>query len=165
MYQVIKKQILARNTRENKGGFTLIELLVVVLIIGILAAVALPQYQKAVEKARMTEAIIAVEAIAKANDLYYLTHGNYTNNINDLMVYDNLPDTDYFGIVGKQSQNFLLAASNCIGPQKYKALVQRPPVGTKYSLAIHFGGKKECDSYSNSSEYERQLCQAWARGL
>lgn len=61
----------------TKKGFTLIELLVVILIIGILAAVAVPQYQKAVEKTRMVEAIINVRAIANAHLLYYLTHGEY----------------------------------------------------------------------------------------
>ena len=61
------------------GGFTLIELLVVVLIIGILAAVAVPQYQKAVRKARIAEAQIILKALVDASDVYILQHGNYDN--------------------------------------------------------------------------------------
>ena len=75
-----------------KKGFTLIELLVVVLIIGILAAIAVPQYQLAVMKSKVAQVVSAVSSIAQAQEVYYLTNGHYTNNMANLDIDVKFPD-------------------------------------------------------------------------
>ncbi|MBR2082247.1 MAG: prepilin-type N-terminal cleavage/methylation domain-containing protein [Elusimicrobiaceae bacterium] len=69
---------------QHKQAFTLIELLVVVLIIGILAAVALPQYQLAVLKARGTKALVGLDAMAKMQQTYFLANGYYAEGMDSI---------------------------------------------------------------------------------
>ena len=76
----------------NKKAFTLLELLVVVLIIGILAAIALPQYQKSVERARVTQVYELMSTISKAQALYSLNNNAYSTDLNALDI--ELPFTD-----------------------------------------------------------------------
>lgn len=92
-------------------GFTLIELLVVVLIIGILAAVALPQYQVAVEKSRLSRNIPLVRSIKNNAEVYRMANGSYPPNTGEALADVDIPagcrdyglgqlicDTGYFDI-------------------------------------------------------------------
>lgn len=65
----------------KRSGFTLIELLVVVLIIGVLAAAALPQYRVAVEKARVLRVLPLMRSISEAKQRYYMETGNYSTDL------------------------------------------------------------------------------------
>lgn len=63
--------------RKNQRGFTLVELMIVVIIVGILAAVAIPMYQGATERAKASEAVAALGTIRGAMRVYFAEHGTY----------------------------------------------------------------------------------------
>ena len=85
------------------GGFTLIELLVVVLIIGILAAMAMPQYFKAVERSRMAEAITLMDSIAKSQRRKFMQTNRYANRFEGLDVSPKGATGDFYRTYGDGS--------------------------------------------------------------
>ena len=123
-------------TKNNRKGFTLIELLVVVLIIGILAAMGIPQYFKAVERSRVSEATNIFSNIKNAQERFYSRKLNYTNNWDDVDIsVKNASGTDCTGIgactlkyfnvqiVSNSNANFLIEATRLATTQRYGAYV------------------------------------------
>ena len=87
----------------NKKAFTLVELLVVVLIIGILAAIAVPQYRKAVLKSQSMQAVTLLKSLVDAEEAYYLAHGEYTGNLSELdITFPTLPDWSYGSALNRE---------------------------------------------------------------
>ena len=137
---------------KNSSAFTLIELLVVVLIIGILAAVALPQYQKAVEKTRAVEAALVIKTLTAASSVYYLANGSYTD-----MSLENL-DVD---IKAQTLQNFdlHLGGSRIYSPTH--ADIYMPRRGKPYFLTgVLRDGKLSRRYCQTSSDEYVEICKA-----
>ncbi len=92
---------------EKNAGFTLIELLVVVLIIGILSSIALPQYTKAVEKARATEVWVEGRALLNALSVYKLANDYYPVSLEGVGI--EVPEMKNFSVryLNRQGQSTL----------------------------------------------------------
>ena len=90
---------------KNTKAFTLIELLVVVLIIGILAAVALPQYQKAVEKSRAAQALALLRTVYEAQKAYHMANGSYATTLDELAVDIPWNEHEYWSTAGTENRS------------------------------------------------------------
>ena len=149
----------------NTKGFTLIELLVVVLIIGVLAAVALPQYTTAIEKSRATEALTLSGSLRYAAERYLLQKEVWPGN-DDLKKLDiELPTNDSCTTTGKfGGKNFCLSVTTGTGTDSYTITATRSS-GPTYSIvtATDDGGKswKRTCTYNEGNE-SAKFCYAIA---
>ena len=130
-------------------GFTLIELLVVVLIIGILAAIALPQYQKAVKKSRVTQAQVALDALIKAHHLYVLEHGQAPTTFEDFAM-DIFPN----GKLSADKREISISGESCSFNNDNPEYACRPAKLPSF-LYQWTTNKRICRAYNDA---DKQLC-------
>ena len=143
---------------NNNYGFTLIELLVVVLIIGILAAVALPQYQKAVLKSRYATIKDLTYSLARAQEVYYLANGKYATDFEELAIdmpagkQDTSTTSVYYYDWGRcqLNQKMVWCTDSRAGMQ----------LQVKYDHASDEAGVRDCIAFSgDTNDIRNQLCR------
>lgn len=70
--------------RRGAGGFTLVEILIVVAIIAVLASIAVPRYEAAVNTAKVIRTVCDLKTLSRAVEMYMLTNGKYPDSLADV---------------------------------------------------------------------------------
>ncbi len=156
---------------QKNGGFTLIELLVVVLIIGILAAVALPQYQKAVWKTRLAGPVLFANTIEKVAQLYVLENGyaevDFMNPDNhDIAGIHITPSTNCETNVAGWPEwacaddHFYYAANMDSDGLLWRVMLKESPVDDWFSCIFYADGSQECGCavYDEEAPHGKMTC-------
>ena len=77
--------MIRHNRTQNRKGFTLIEILIVVIILGILAAIVIPQFTNASKEAKQSSLVTMVQSLRSQIALFKLQHNDYLPGVSPLV--------------------------------------------------------------------------------
>ena len=151
MKTTLRAKLLQHLVSKKKGneGFTLIELLVVIIIIGILAAIALPSFLNQANKARQTEATTNVGAINRGQQAYVLEEAHFADRVSALGIGIKVESKNYIfgdgatanqvkGITGNAIQAF--ASGDATKYDEGAVVIANPTDGMAKNLKAYVGG-------------------------
>ena len=173
----INDKIWSRYNMKNKIGFTLPELWVGVLVIGLLAAVALPQYQRVVTHAHNAEAVMVLRTVGRGIELYDLANGPLPEeksgdfSILDVTVKDTRYWSYYFHCYDEFKSCFVSAHPKqrdiAVGEHEYFLMLHidlgrmHPAVEVRESVLVSQEEQEDGSTVSivNSSNASPQMCK------
>ena len=141
--------------KQNKKAFTLIELLVVVLIIGILAAIALPKYQKAVWKSKNVQLKTVAASIGQAQEAYHLANGSWSGRFDMLDI--GLPLES-----GQKTCSYMTKGGDPVRKGKdFEVLITSSNLQNEGNITIVWTeGPYKCDGFFWDSNTKKLVCRS-----